>query len=410
MKRYILIITIIAAALTACRQRGDIYLNPNDPLNLDYSSYAEQFDVFWKGMNSYYVFWSVDSTDWDNVYTTLMPKFQDLDAAYAADGSIPDSLTYSALYTQATEHLIDHHLYISLRDVHTDKQYSFNPGLNEVASREYTAGQKYGTPVMKKEIQNYIDRKIIDAGSWGEMGDEANFFGIRTLDDGRKIAYLWMSSYQMSEVIGKEGTTNEEKTYINNIKAWLDMCLTETRLAGIILDNRCNKGGKITDLNYVVGTFISSPVHYADVRYKEGAGRYDYTDWIPVYVDTTTTADKRRDLEKENIPYIVLTNATSISMAELSAKIIRDMPTGRMIGERTFGAHGQLLAHNTIFHDGSFGDKNGKHYVYTSSMQTRFVNDGILEGIGITPTKTIYQAEEGYLGAMNKAIDYIKAY
>ena len=86
------------------------------------------------------------------------------------------------------------------------------------------------------------------------------------------------------------------------------------------------------------------------------------------------------------------------------------MPTGRMIGERTFGAHGQLLAHNTIFHDGTFGDKNGKHYVYTSSMQTRFVNDGILEGIGITPTKTIYQAEEGYLGAMNKAIDYIKAY
>ena len=81
-----------------------------------------------------------------------------------------------------------------------------------------------------------------------------------------------------------------------------------------------------------------------------------------------------------------------------------------MIGERTFGAHGQLYSLSTIFYDGTFGDPNGKHYVYTSSLQTKFLDGGILEGQGVSPDKSILQMESGYAGAMEKAIDYIKAY
>ena len=406
-KQLLYIAACVLLVLTGCRQKGDIYVDPNDPMNLNYSTYAKQFDIIWRGMNMYYVFWSEDSTNWDAVYKTMKPKFEALDNDYELDGSIPDSLTFVKLYEDVASTLIDHHLVLKVWDVHTKKQYVIRPGNMEVASREYVAGQKYGKDVMKEAIQDYLDRKLLDAGSWGEMGDEANFFGIRTLDDGRKVAYLWQSSYDMTETLKKEGSTPEENVFINNIEAWLDMCLTETRLAGIILDNRCNKGGKVKDMKLVVGSFIDEPIHYADVRYKEGSGRYDYTDWIPTYVDT---AETRRNLEKEKIPYIVLTNAYSISMAEASSQVIKNLPTGRMIGERTFGAHGQLLQYNTILHDGTFGSQSGNHYVYTSSVQVRFTNDGILEGKGITPTKAIYQAEEGYLGAMNKALDYIKAY
>ncbi|MBO4362244.1 MAG: hypothetical protein J5823_05610 [Paludibacteraceae bacterium] len=408
MEHKLLYIIAISLLVVGCRQKGDIYVDPNDPMNLNYTSYAKQFDIFWQGMNTYYVFWSEDETDWDDVYTRLKPKFDALDEAYKADGSVPDSLTFIALYQDATSSLIDHHLVLRLRDVHTDQLYVYSPGSEEVKSREYVAGQKYGKKVMKEEIQKCIDQKLLDAGTWGEKGDDANFFGIRTLDDGRKVAYLWQSSYNMLASLKEEGETDEERVYINNIEAWMDMCLTETRLAGIILDNRCNRGGKVADLELVVGSFINEKVHYADLRYKEGPGRYDYTDWMPAYVEP---AAKRRDIETENIPYIVLTNAYSISMAETSAEIIKKLPTGRMIGERTYGAHGQLMPYNTYFHDGTFGDiNNGKHYVYTSSLQVRFVDDGILEGVGITPTKAIYQAEDGYIGAMNKALDYIKAY
>ena len=71
---------------------------------------------------------------------------------------------------------------------------------------------------------------------------------------------------------------------------------------------------------------------------------------------------------------------------------------------------GAIYDYNTLYYNGTFGSLDAKHYVYTSSMQSRFVEEGQVEGIGITPTKVVYQAEDGYLGAMNKAIDYIKGY
>ena len=409
MKHKLLYIAAIALLVVGCRQKGDVYFDPNDPQNMAYTTYAEQFDVLWRSMNMYYMFWSEDSTDWDQVYYTMKPKFEELDAAYKADGSIPDSLTFTTLYQEVTHSLIDHHLMMMVKDVHTDKPYTFRPGLDEMKSREYTAGQEYSKDAMKAAIADYEARHLLDAGQWGEMEEQENYFGIRTLDDGRKIAYLWQSGYHMMSALEKENPTDAERLYINNIEAWLDMCLTETQLAGIILDNRCNTGGEVRDFSIVVAPFINEPLYYADVRYKEGPGRYDYTDWIPVYVDTLP-ANKRRDIEAEGIPYIVLTNAYSISMGEMTSEVIKHLPTGRMIGERTFGAHGRLYSFNTLFYDGTFGSKNGSHYVYTSSMQTRFVEEGMLEGIGITPTRLVYQAEEGYLGAMNKAIDYIKAY
>jgi len=409
MKKHLLYFSISVILLAGCRQKGDIYLDPSDPINMSYTTYAGQFDIIWRGMNSYYVFWSEDSTDWNNVYTTMYPKFEALDEAYRIDSIAPDSATLMDLYAEATSTLIDHHLGLQFRDVHTGKNFVYTPGEAEVKRRDYAIGQKYGVAAMTEAISSTINAGLLDRGQWGEMDGNRNFFGTRTLEDGRKVAYLWQNNFNMQESLQKEGSTDAEKNYISNIRNWLDMCLNEPRLAGIILDNRCNKGGQTRDLDLVIGAFLNEPLHYADLRYKEGPGRYDYTEWIPAYVDTTLISN-RRDLEAEHIPYIVLTNAYSVSMAETSAVIIKHLPTGRMIGERTFGAHGQLMSYSTIFHDGTFGTSGGKHYVYMSSMQTRFTTEGVLEGIGITPTKTILQEDEGYLGAMTKAIDYIKAY
>lgn len=409
MKKHVLYIALVASLLVGCREKGDIYLNPSDPINMHYTTYAEQFDLIWRGINTYYVFWSEDSTKWDDVYKNLMPKFKELDEAYKADGTIPDSLKVATLYEEATSTLIDHHMQIKLKDVHSGITYTCIPGMEEVRHREYAAGQDYSVGAMQNAINDFIAKGLLDAGQWAEVGDQKNFFGIRTLDDGRRIAYLWQNSYYMNEALNLSSPSDEQKVYINNIEAWLDMCLKETKLAGIILDNRCNTGGKVKDLEIVVAPFLKEPLHYADVRYKEGPGRYEYTEWIPAYVDTGLIKS-HRDLEAENIPYVVLTNAHSISMAEISSQVIKKLPTGCMIGERTFGAHGQSLPYSTYFHDGAFGDPNGLHYVFTSNMQTRFVDDGVLEGKGITPDKPMLQIEDGYIGAMTKAIDYIKAY
>ena len=65
MKKNLLYLAVLAMLMSGCRQKGDIYLDPSDPINMSYTTYADQFEVIWRGMNTYYVFWSEDSTDWN---------------------------------------------------------------------------------------------------------------------------------------------------------------------------------------------------------------------------------------------------------------------------------------------------------------------------------------------------------
>lgn len=411
MKKGLLYIAVIAVVIAGCRQKGDVYYDPNDPLNMSYSTYAGQFEAIWHGLNTHYVFWSEDSTDWNLVYKDMLPRFQELDSAYAQNGTIPDSLTFIGMYADVASSLIDHHMMMQIRDVHTNKTFQYRPGREEVNQRDYVQGQSYGLAAMQEAIEGFLTDGLLSSGTWGKMDSKVNFFGIRNVDD-KKIAYYWQNNFYMLSTLQAgipETDDDSAKQYVKNIQSWLDVCLSDSNLLGIILDNRCNNGGEVNDMRIVVGAFINEPLQYGNLRYKEGAGRYEYTDWIPAIADTLDIRN-RRDLAAQNIPYVVLTNAYSISMAEASSAAIKLLPTGCMIGERTFGAHGQLTSLSTIFHDGTFGDKNGKHYVYTSSLQTQFLDGGILEGYGITPDKSILQMESGYAGAMEKAIDYIKAY
>lgn len=411
MRKSLLYIAIIAVMLAGCRQSGDVYYDPNDPLNMSYTTYAGQFEAIWRGLNTYYMFWSEDSTDWDVVYKDMLPRFQELDSTYSKTGSTPDSLTFIGLYKDVASTLIDHHLTMQIRDVHTNKQYLYRPGKEEVDQRDYVQGQSYGFAAMKDAIEGFFKEGLLTSGTWGKRDNRVNFFAIRKVDN-KKIAYYWQNNYYMLQTLqaGILDTDDElAQQYTKNIESWLDLCLNDSDLLGIILDNRCNSGGQVADLKVVVGAFISEPLQYGNLRYKEGPGRYEYTNWIPAYADTMDIRN-RRDLAAQNIPYVVLTNAYSISMAEATSAAIKLLPTGCMIGERTYGAHGQLTSQSTIFYDGSIGDPNDKHYVYTSSLQTQFLDGGILEGYGITPDKSMLQLESGYSGALEKAIDYIKAY
>ena len=409
MKKSLLYILVLAATTTlstGCRERGDVFINPNDAVNMTYTTYAKQFDIIWSGLNTHYVFWSEDKTDWDEVYKTMRPMFARLDSIYEADGTVVDSIPFVRLYAAATSTLLDHHLHLRWQDVHTKKVYDYSPGKVEVSNRDYVIGGSHNIDSLKAAINNYANIGLLDGGRWGKWNDIENFYGQLTLSNGKKIAYLWQNGFDMIGALATKGKNEEESQFILNIDRWITCCTQNDNLAGIILDNRNNHGGKVRDLDLVVGAFIKEPMHYADLRYKEGAGRYEYTDWYAGTIDTCT-AYPQRDLEAENIPFVVLVNANSVSLAEASAQAVKMLPTGYVIGERTYGAHGQLLSLPSYFHDGTFGDKNGKHYVYTSSMQTRFAGEELLEGIGITPDKEIIQRDNGLNAAMAEAVAYI---
>ena len=76
----ILVACIIAFFIIACRQ--EVYLeNPENYFDMTGNSSVEWstiFEGFWTGMNTNYVFWDVDQTDWDLVYDIYKPKFEAL--------------------------------------------------------------------------------------------------------------------------------------------------------------------------------------------------------------------------------------------------------------------------------------------------------------------------------------------
>ena len=183
----------------------------------------------------------------------------------------------------------------------------------------------------------------------------------------------------------------------------------KNKLAGVILDNRCNNGGYLSDLNHVVSPFIKKDHAVISTRYKEGPGRLEHSVWSPVTITPSTT---NRDLASENIPYVVLSNIYSISMGEITTYNISQLPTGYVIGERTYGATGPLLSDAIDYtYGGPFGDiEREKHYVYTSTYEIQTHEGFVPEGVGFTPNQEVLTRDAGIKGQLDAALEYIKNY
>src|SRR5688572_6572735 len=82
---------LIIAALCSCKREI-----PERELlsNYEANNYAEVFKVFWNGMNSNYLFWDQEATDWDSVYRAYKPKFDSLDLQSYSDTTQNRCLQY----------------------------------------------------------------------------------------------------------------------------------------------------------------------------------------------------------------------------------------------------------------------------------------------------------------------------
>ena len=89
MKKIITIAAVITLLFTSCRKEADYmpYIGENG--KLAYSTYTEQFDYLWKVLSTGYVFWDVDTTDWDAAYERYLPTVHELDAKYEKQGYVP---------------------------------------------------------------------------------------------------------------------------------------------------------------------------------------------------------------------------------------------------------------------------------------------------------------------------------
>ena len=136
MKRTIpyIILCTLAVCTFSCRPLGDELLSygQND-MQAFYDanqSFSGEFKAFWTAMNENYGIWDYEEsfgTDWDEVYTTYLPKFEALDSLK----NVPDSVLRK-LYEQITDTLHDGHLSISIKNLHSGKYINLDPQGNRV--------------------------------------------------------------------------------------------------------------------------------------------------------------------------------------------------------------------------------------------------------------------------------------
>ena len=414
MKKIITIAAILVLVGSSCRKEADYmpYIGENG--KLAYSTYTEQFDYLWRVLSTGYVFWDVDTTDWDAMYERFLPAFQELDEKYERQGFVPTE-ELQTLYTGLVSGLVDHHLTFRVRNLHPapDDQnaavsvtpyaleiptVSVTPYALEIPTRDYyyeSAGEEnQGIQIFLQNIENQYAVEAHESCVAYEpnLGMSVTYHYILCrLPDGRKIPYLWQSSAGIMPIMLQNGEGAQLLDHYFR-------AITETpreQLAGIILDNRCNRGGYQDDLDYLVGSYLNQKTEIMKTRYKEGPGRLEHSPWTPYYIFPNTRY--HRDITAENIPYVVLCDINSVSMGEIEPMTIKAvLPTAHTIGERTHGGTGPLQPTNCIDlnYGGPFGTSNLSvgHYVYTSTFEAQ-ISGKVWEGIGHTPDEIVLRKD-----------------
>lgn len=157
-------------------------------------------------------------------------------------------------------------------------------------------------------------------------------------------------------------------------------------LGGVIIDLRGNGGGFQNDGYYITGSLLpEGGVPFSYSRFKRGTGRYDYSTLTLNYLKTME-ANKHEVITE---PVVVMTNCKSLSMAEITTIVVRNMENGTHIGKRSKGGICGLSSDNATFTNNYMGHigERGKTpvYVYLPSVATFTLDKKIIEGEGITP-------------------------
>lgn len=420
MKKNILIFLGAILLFCACRKEADYIPYPGENSKLAYSNYSEQFQYLWKVMSTGYVFWDVDTVDWDAAYERYLPRFQALDQKYLDSGYVRiDEL--NELYTGLVGKMRDHHMTFAINNPHpapgdASSRVIVRPGLLEVQSRNYyIEGRGEAQMALKAFLAGITSQYTVADTCSGtayipEFGTTVYYhYCLFTLADGRQVPYLWTTNAALTPVM-RDMANSRAYTAIDK---WLTATCTTPRnqLAGIILDTRSNGGGYQDDLDYLVGSFINQRIEIFKTRYKEGPGRLEYSAWCPYY--QSSNPNYHRDITAENIPYVVLVDLNSVSMAEIEPMVIRDVfPTAHIIGERTYGGTGPLQNDAVdLNYGGPFGNiSQYDHYVYTSTFEA-LMGGKVREGEGLIPDEEVLRINDpthSFKPQLDAALNYIQ--
>ncbi len=325
------------------------------------TSFLAVFDNFWNGMNSNYVYWDADTTNWDRVYNQYKPLFAKLNLQNSGD--VKKSVGY---FRQITNGLIDSHYSINFINSALVDSFLF-PAL----SRKEQSGSLHSSFLYISVDSNYLDTGFV-SGKYISKANRQITAVCGTIKN--KILYFNCSEFALNEAC--TSATN------NGVKITLKYFFNQLQnmppnIKALIIDVRSNDGGNLEDLNFFVGQLIDRPLKFGYTHYKTSNGRLDYTPWIDAVVTPQPNA------KEIQVPIIVMADNFSISMAEAVTMAIKAIPNNIFVGETTWGATGPIT-NNVLYNDGQF-DVPGFLSVYTSSAAFKYIDGNSYEGKGFPP-------------------------
>jgi carboxyl-terminal processing protease len=353
------------------------------------SSFSQVFEAYWSGMNTNYVFWSIDTTNWDAVYQLYQPLFAKLDISKPQD-----HLQAFQYFSAMAKGLVDNHYNLSFFDPLLVDSV-FNPA--DARKKGHIAPSLPFTFFSQTITQKYFDVSYWADTLFTEVFSEKK----DTLDMGLvegiirgHILYLHLDRFYLQHLIQDLGS--------GILAAGWNKFLTHLHTAGLatslIIDLRNNSGGYLEDLNYIAGQLIASPLDFAYTREKSGNGRLDYTPWADAVVTPASGATAFSG------PIVVLTDQHSVSMAETMAMALRRLPKSHVIGDTTWGANGPLDTNDSLYGGGqySFADFG---YVFTSSAEYMYKNGKIYEGKGFPPDSYVPYNQDSVNAGVDVQLD-----
>lgn len=332
----------------------------NEPERYVSGNFAIEFEAFWNGMNNNYAFWDIDKTNWDEMYRKYKPLFAQLNI-----NKEDDQRKSVAYFKEMLANISDGHFGLGFYASALEDS-SFSPAdLRKMKEPDHHA------PLPLQHFMTIIPDRYLDAGYMKSADDELPMvYGtIRN-----KILYFRFSEFFISFYFFEPILPS--KVYDIATKFFEDLKNLPPGIKGIVIDVRNNGGGALVDKNTLLSRLTDKPVKLGSIRYKSGNGRLDYTPWMDAVINP------HKDSRPIPVPIIVLGDAYSVSMAELTVMMIKSMPNGKFVGERTWGGHG-VITDQDNFNAGGFN--TAFLNVYMGSSMLRYKDGNIYEGVGVPP-------------------------
>jgi hypothetical protein len=380
ISRFGIALLLMVILATSCRKEVE-----RERLTSYYGkSYTEIFEAFWNGMNTNYVFWDIETVNWDNMYKTYKPRFEYLDQQPKNDPKLAQQAVQYLV--DMTKDLADSHLDIAFNGLATYLVSGYQiQGFNFQASsiRHQLRGDRM--PIPNKVFEEIIPKYYLTKAKKGT--DQGNFrvnLGIIPRNN-KNLVYFRFNSFQL---IAQNSSNNTSSTPVKPVLDEFFRYTKDPSVDGLIIDLRGNPGGHVADLDFLIGRLITSPSYFSNTRTKNGNGRLDFTPWVKGYVHPQPGSTNFTK------PIVVLVDQYSVSMSEMTSLAVKyTFPDARLVGEQTWGGTGQIPFNDTRYLGGQFIAANFVK-VYTAGVEFRDKNLVSYENKGITPDiKIAYDPE-----------------